>query len=67
MVSPQLRATLNRINWHHGRGDIVDIAHDEAGGNVRRNMPHLGTDVRYFTFPKVGFVRYLGQTRKLRG
>ena len=61
-----LRDTLNRINWTYGRGDIVDVAHDDTGGNVRRHMPHAGVDVRYFTFPKAGFVQYLGHCRKIR-
>lgn len=58
--------TIERINWHYGRGRYRDVQGSPCGAVVASFAKQYGMDVCKVTFPRPGFVRVRGQTRKVR-
>jgi hypothetical protein len=58
--------TIARINWNYGRGDYHGCQQNQAGDVVAMFAKQYGMDVSKVTFPKPGFVRVRGVTRKIR-
>lgn len=57
-----IKETLNRINWHYGKGDIVSV--DWQNGLVQRIFPYAGYDFRRFRVIN-NRVRFLGKVRTI--
>lgn len=61
-----LKETLERINWHYGRGKIVKIEFNQGGDVVTRKPLYSQEERRKFTvFGDT--VTFLGHKQKLKG
>jgi len=63
-MNDPLYETIERINWHFGKGDIVCI--DPIRQEVHRNMPFAGNDTRkYRLSDDQQYVIFLGHKCKI--
>lgn len=60
-----LKDTLDRINWHYGRGTIRDIQVNQNGAMFAVVHKQYGTETPKISFPRDGFVRFRGKIRKI--
>jgi len=60
-----LRDTLDRINWVYGRGTIRGLQQSACGAMVATVALQYGTETPKVSFPRPGFVRFRGVTRKI--
>ena len=59
--------TITRINWRYGRGEYIGFDYDASGALWALFAKQWGIDRCRVTFPKPGFVRVRGVTRKIKG
>jgi hypothetical protein len=62
----ELQRTLAVLNWHYGRGDVIEVRSlDNGRGLFVRKSPHCREETRNFRL--VGHTLYaLGHQRKVR-
>lgn len=65
-LSKEFMDTLNRINNRYGRGHIRCIAEDHVGNYLAWVTLQFGYELVPITYLGKRFIRFRGQTRKIR-